>query len=99
MASPRTRASFAARSRDRFWFWRGLILAVLSIAEIPDATEKIDGYCRQFHQECVDAQSQGFRDAGICKVERLECSSRPASDPHDSVSGKTRRAVDSLPGR
>jgi hypothetical protein len=97
MASPRARASFAARSRDRFW--RGLILAVLSIAELPGATERIDGYCRQFHQECVDAESQGFRDAGICKVERLECSSTPASDPHDSASGKTRRAVDPSPGR
>jgi hypothetical protein len=29
--------------------------------------------CREFHQECTDARAAGYRDVGICNVERLEC--------------------------
>ena len=30
--------------------------------------------CRAFHQECMEARAEGYRDVGICNVERLECS-------------------------
>ena len=30
--------------------------------------------CREFHQECTEARAAGYSDAGICHVERLECS-------------------------
>jgi len=29
--------------------------------------------CRTFHQECTEARGAGYRDVGICNVERLEC--------------------------
>jgi hypothetical protein len=29
--------------------------------------------CRKFHQECTEARAAGYRDVGICNVERLEC--------------------------
>ncbi len=29
--------------------------------------------CRTFHQECTEARAAGYRDVGICNVERLEC--------------------------
>ena len=38
--------------------------------------------CRVFHQECTEARAAGYRDVGICHVERLEC----AADPEASVS-------------
>ena len=37
--------------------------------------------CRLFHQECAEARAAGYRDVGICHVERLEC----AVDPEVSV--------------
>ena len=37
------------------------------------ADEITDRYCPQFHAECVEAKEQGYRDVGICNVERLEC--------------------------
>lgn len=54
--------------------------ASLVAVGIPDvARAATDDDCRQFHRECVDAQAAGDRDAGICKVERLEC--RPGAAP------------------
>jgi len=32
--------------------------------------------CRAFHQECMEAKAAGYRDVGICNVERLECPAR-----------------------
>jgi len=29
--------------------------------------------CRSFHEECAEARAAGYRDVGICNVERLEC--------------------------
>jgi hypothetical protein len=29
--------------------------------------------CAQFDRECTEARAAGYRNAGICKVERLEC--------------------------
>src|SRR5207249_2233606 len=37
--------------------------------------------CRKFHQDCSDARAQGARDAGMCNVERLECTTDPADEP------------------
>jgi hypothetical protein len=31
--------------------------------------------CRRFDEECADARAAGYRDVGICNVERLECPS------------------------
>ena len=33
--------------------------------------------CRAFHQECTEARAAGYRDVGICNVERLECPAGP----------------------
>jgi len=33
--------------------------------------------CRAFHQECTEARAAGYRDVGICNVERLECPADP----------------------
>jgi hypothetical protein len=46
-------------------------LVAVGILDVARAATADD--CRQFHRECVDAQAAGERDAGICKVERLEC--------------------------
>jgi hypothetical protein len=40
-----------------------------------------DTDCRQFHEECAEATVLGYRDVGICHVERLECSSEHADEP------------------
>ena len=29
--------------------------------------------CRAFHRECTEAKAAGYRDVGICHVERLVC--------------------------
>jgi hypothetical protein len=44
------------------------------------ADEIADRYCPQFHAECVEAKAQGYRDVGICNVERLECSTASTDD-------------------
>ena len=45
--------------------------------------------CRVFHQECTEARAAGYRDAGICNVERLECpADRDASVPKRSREGR-----------
>jgi len=54
-------------------------VGVLAVGEPSIAEGASDEDCRKFHQECVDARAQGYRDAGICHVERLECEGgRPA---------------------
>ena len=46
-----------------------LLLAV----ERPPAAAASADLCRKFHQECTEARAAGYRDVGICHVERLEC--------------------------
>jgi len=52
--------------------------------------------CRQFHQECSEARAQGARDAGICNVERLECTTDPTDQPEAGV-GKRPQGMDARP--
>src|SRR5207249_10538656 len=40
--------------------------------------------CRAFHQECMEARAEGYRDVGICNVERLECSADRVRVPEQS---------------
>jgi hypothetical protein len=45
--------------------------------------------CHAFHQECTEARAAGYRDVGICKVERLECpTDRDAIVPKRSREGR-----------
>ena len=46
--------------------------AVVMGARCPAAAASPED-CRQFHQECTEARAAGYRDVGICNVERLEC--------------------------
>jgi len=54
---------------------------VLAIGEISLAEAANEEDCRKFHQECSDARAQGYRDVGICNVERLECTTDPTGEP------------------
>ena len=36
-----------------------------------------DEECDTYRQECIDAKALGSHDAGICTVERLECTNAP----------------------
>jgi len=53
--------------------------------------------CGEFHEECAVARALGSRDAGICNVERLECSSEhtdePGVDPYEPAQRPTRSGV------
>jgi len=51
-------------------------LAATLAAAVPAAGAS-EADCRMFHEECLVARAQGERDAGICNVERLECSTAP----------------------
>ena len=66
--------------------------AVLAIGEISLAEAANEEDCRKFHQECSDARAQGYRDVGICNVERLECKSGPANAPDAGVGRRPRGA-------
>jgi hypothetical protein len=50
---------------------------VASVAAAPPTAAYDPEDCAQFHDECVVAREQGEHDAGICNVERLECSTAP----------------------
>src|SRR5947208_15398321 len=52
--------------------------------------------CRQLHQECSEARAQGARDAGICNVERLECTTDPTDQP-ETAAGKRPQAREARP--
>ena len=52
--------------------------------------------CRQFHQECSEARAQGYRAAGICNVERLECTTEATDEPAGGV-GRRPRSIDAQP--
>jgi hypothetical protein len=53
--------------------------------------------CRKFHQECSEARAQGSVGAGICNVERLECTTDSTDSPEAGV-GKGPRGMDAQPG-
>jgi|SRR6266850_99998 len=59
--------------------------AVLAADENSLAAGMSEQDCRQFHQECSEARAQGYRDAGICNVERLECATGPTDRPDAGV--------------
>jgi len=52
----------------------GVSAAMLLMGEVRRAEPASPAVCRQFHQECSEARAAGYRDVGICNVERLECS-------------------------
>jgi hypothetical protein len=53
----------------------------------PRPTSRSD--CRAFHQECTEARAAGYRDVGICNVERLECpADHDARVPEPSREGR-----------
>src|SRR5947207_15890919 len=75
-----------------------LMLGVVACAAVLAAGEEgsfakgaNEEICRQFRQECSEARAQGARDAGICNVERLECTTDPTDRPAAGV-GKRRGA-------
>jgi len=47
--------------------------AVFVMSARAPATAASPELCRQFHRECTEARAAGYRDVGICHVERLEC--------------------------
>ena len=70
--------------------------AVLAAGDTSLAAGANEEECRSFHQECSDARALGYRDAGICNVERLECTSASPDDPEAGV-GKRRPGMDGRP--
>jgi hypothetical protein len=68
-----------------------LAAGVTSFAEAADEED-----CRTFHQECSDARAQGYRAAGICNVERLECTTDPGEEPQAGVREPS-RGMDASP--
>ena len=70
--------------------------AILAAGESSFAKGANEEICRQFHQECSEARAQGARDAGICNVERLECTTDPTDRPAAGV-GKRPRGMDARP--
>jgi len=80
-----------------------LMLGVVACAAVLAAGEEgsfakgaNEEICRQFHQECSEARAQGARDAGICNVERLECTTDPTDQPEAGV-GKRPQGMDARP--
>ena len=68
-----------------------LAAGVTSLAEAANEED-----CRTFHQECSEARAQGYRAAGICNVERLECTTDPTDQPEAGV-GKRPRGMGARP--
>jgi len=68
------------RSWNAKWVWslftRLVVIAAAAVfvmsARAP-ATAASPELCRQFHRECTEARAAGYRDVGICHIERLEC--------------------------
>jgi hypothetical protein len=58
-------------------------LGCVALASSAGAAGTSEGDCRAFHQECLDAKAVGYRDAGICNIERLECPFAPADAPRE----------------
>ena len=70
--------------------------AVLAAGETSLAEGANEDDCRKFHQECSEARAQGYRDVGICNVERLECTTDPTDEPEAGVGGRP-GAMDARP--
>src|SRR5216110_2290851 len=70
--------------------------AVLAAGEASLADGANEEDCRKFRQECSEARAQGARDAGICNVERLECTTDPTDQPETGV-GKRPQGMDARP--
>ena len=70
--------------------------AVLAAGKTSLAAGVIEEDCRQFHQECSEARAQGYRDAGICNVERLECATDAADEP-EAGAGRRPRGMGARP--
>ena len=70
--------------------------AVLAAGEDSFARGANEEICQQFHQECGEARAQGARDAGICNVKRLECTTDPTDQPEAGV-GKRPRGIGAPP--
>src|SRR6266404_182527 len=64
--------------------------AVLAAGETSLAEGANAEDCRKFHQECSEARALGYRDAGICNVERLECTTDPTDEPEAGVGRRPR---------
>ena len=63
-----------AAGHPRRWLLAvGACAAVLLWGERRPAAAASREDCRQFHQECTEARAAGYREVGICNVERLEC--------------------------
>ena len=73
--------------------------AVFAVTHPSLARAASDEDCRKFHRECEEARALGYRDAGICHVERLECPSEPAREPDAGVRKRTRPAPDARRGQ
>ena len=71
--------------------------AAILAAGVPSLAEAAsEEDCRTFHQECSEARAQGYRAAGICNVERLECTTDPTGEPEAGV-GKRPRGMEHDP--
>ncbi len=70
--------------------------AVLAAGENSLAEGASEEPCREFHQECSEARAQGYRDAGICNVERLECTTDTTDEPKAGL-GRRPRGMDARP--
>ena len=67
----------------------GACAAVLLMGEIHPTAAASAEDCRAFHKECTEARAAGYRDVGICNVERLECAADgDASVPKRSHEGR-----------
>ena len=63
----------ASRHLKRSLLTVGLCDAVFLAGELRPAEAASPEDCRRFHEECTEARAAGYRDVGICNVERLEC--------------------------
>jgi hypothetical protein len=55
------------------WFAAVAAAALFTICARSPATAASSELCLQFDRECTEARAVGYRDVGICHVERLEC--------------------------
>jgi hypothetical protein len=76
-------------------FGHAAMMLALMLSVVPAGRAFADGAtdedCRRFHAECVDATRQGEREAGICKIERLECALPPGDDSTSGVGKRFRQ--------
>ena len=70
--------------------------ALLALGETSLAEGANEEDCRKFHHECSDARAQGYRDVGICNVERLECTTDPTGEP-EAGAGRRPGGTDARP--